>query len=280
MSDGPIVVTNDDGIDSPGIRALVDALAPLGEVVVVAPASNQSAVGRSIEARAAIDPHPRGYAIEGSPATCVVAAATALDLDPSMVVSGINKGANLGAPMLGRSGTIGAAVEAAYLGLPSIAVSAYVPFERIQGDFHDFAPTPDEFEPAAAVAAHLAESIDSAGSADGVDYYNVNAPLAEDLRAPVVEVTTPAPGYFTTAELDDEYVELRDEQFERLHHGDLESDADTDRGALTAGHISVSPLGLPATVPDSREREAISRRHFGDVPGRIDLTVSGEAAGR
>lgn len=279
MSDGPIVVTNDDGIDSPGLTALVEALEPLGEVIVVAPAGNQSAVGRSIDARAGIDTHPLGYTVEGSPATCVVTAATALDIDPAIVVSGINKGANLGAPMLGRSGTVGAAVEAAYLGLPAVAVSAYVPFERIQGDFHDFAPEVAEFEPAAATAHRLTQRLLEDGPLAGVDYFNVNAPLVDDLQDTRVEMTEPAPGYFTTATRDGDHVTLRDQQFEQLHTGELATDGGTDRGVLADGRISVTPLSLPASVPTTDDREAIAGELFDELPGDLEVDIGTTADG-
>lgn len=279
MTDGPIVVTNDDGIASPGLRALVEALEPLGEVIAVAPAGNQSAVGRSIDARAAIDTHPLGYAVEGSPATCVVTAATALDLEPAIVVSGINKGANLGAPMLGRSGTVGAAVEAAYLGLPAVAVSAYVPFERIQGDFHDFAPEVAEFEPAAATARRLSQGLLEDGPFAGVDYFNVNAPLVDDLQDPRIELTEPAPGYFTTATRDGDHVTLRDQQFEQLHTGELATDAGTDRGVLAAGRISVTPLSLPASVPLDDDRKAIASRLFDGQSAHLEVDIGSTADG-
>lgn len=271
MGEATIVVTNDDGIESHGLRRLVAALEPLGEVVAVAPAANQSAVGRSIEARATVESHPLGYAVHGSPATCVVAAATGLDLEPALVVSGVNKGANLGGPMLGRSGTVGAAVEAAYLGYPAIAVSTYVPFERLQGAFHEFTPDPAEYAPAASVAGHLAERLLEGVPLDGADYLNVNAPLAADLVEPVVHVTAPADGYHTVADRDGDQLSLRDRQFELIHTGDLDPSHDTDRGALAAGQISVSPLCLPEQVPTPERRSAIARGLFDEVPTHLSV---------
>lgn len=270
MSAGTIVVTNDDGIDSPGIRRLVESLDPLGEVIAVAPASNQSAVGRAIDASATIESHPFGYAIHGSPSTCVVTAATALDLDPVLVVSGVNKGANLGAPMLGRSGTIGAAIEAAYLDIPAIAVSAYVPFERIQGNFHEFQPEPDEFDPATDAAVVLAETLLTDGPVDGIDYFNINAPLTDDLRDPTIHVTAPAEGYHTEADRDGDQVMLVDRQFELLHAGELDPAEATDRAVLANGGISVSPLRLPTQSPGEDALMALEQRLFDDVAARLN----------
>lgn len=269
MADGTIVVTNDDGIESPGLKRLVEALEPLGEVIVVAPATNQSAVGRSIEATAEIEEHHLGYAVNGSPSTCVIAAETALDLNPDVVVSGINKGANLGATVLSRSGTVGAAIEAAYLDIPAIAVSGYVPFERIQGDFHEFTLDSEEYVPAAFVARRIASSLLQHGRLDGVDYLNVNSPLKSDLLKPEIQLTTPAPGYHTAAELEDEQLILRDRQFELLHTGDLVAEGTTDRSVLSDGYISVSPLALSEQVPSTRELESIGQALFGDGPWHI-----------
>lgn len=269
MSDATIVVTNDDGIESPGLHRLVSALEPLGEVVVVAPASNKSAVGRSIEATAEYEEHDLGYAVHGSPATCAVASVTAFDLDPDIIVSGINKGANLGAPVLARSGTIGAAIEAAYLGIPAIAVSAYVPFERIQGDFHEFSLEATEYAPAATTAQLLTDAVLDNGHRIEVDYFNVNAPLKSDLRGDELRFTVPAPGYHTNADRDDGQILLRDKQFELLHTGELNTTDGTDRSVLSEGYISISPLRLTEIASTAVDQEGIGRQLFGDGPWRL-----------
>ncbi|MEF8831842.1 MAG: 5'/3'-nucleotidase SurE, partial [Halobacteriales archaeon] len=105
MDDPVILLTNDDGIDSPGLGALYDALSEVGEVTAVAPADDHSAVGRSIEQSASVFEHELGYAVDGPPASCVVGGLEALLPDADLVVSGCNQGANLGAYVLGRSGT-------------------------------------------------------------------------------------------------------------------------------------------------------------------------------
>lgn len=268
MSDATIVVTNDDGIESPGLQRLVEQLSSVGEVTAVAPATNQSAVGRSIEATAEFEEHRLGYAVHGSPATCVLAA-SALDLEPDIVVSGINKGANLGAPMLGRSGTVGAAVEAAYLGYPSMAISTYIPFERIQGDFTEYSPEPAQYDPAATVATRLTEGILENGIPSAVDYLNVNAPLRGELQAPRVHMTAPADGYYTISERNGDQVILQDQQFELLHTGELATEGDTDRAVLSKGHISVTPMRLAEQVLLPSERVEIGQRLLGEVPWRL-----------
>jgi 5'-nucleotidase len=125
-----ILLTNDDGIYAPGIRALARPLETLGTVSIVAPESAQSASGHGITLHsplittpAVLDEQVRGIAVDGRPADCVKLAINQLLPErPDLVISGINFGANVGINVL-YSGTVAAAIEAAFLGVPSIAVS-------------------------------------------------------------------------------------------------------------------------------------------------------------
>lgn len=126
-----ILVTNDDGIEAPGIKCLAVSLKEIGDVVVVAPERERSAVGHAITMHkplraVTVDYYGtdvRAWAVNGTPSDCVKLGVEALlDKKPDMVVSGINKGPNLGTDVL-YSGTVSAAVEAAILGIPSIAIS-------------------------------------------------------------------------------------------------------------------------------------------------------------
>lgn len=121
------LVTNDDGIDSPGINALVDACASLGDVCVVAPTEEQSGVGHKLTTNRPIsyqEIRPRKYAVAGTPADCVRIAVLCLQTDVDWVLSGINIGANFGVDLY-SSGTVAAAREAAILGYPALAISQY-----------------------------------------------------------------------------------------------------------------------------------------------------------
>jgi 5'-nucleotidase len=133
-----ILVTNDDGVHSEGIRALADALAPLGEVTIVAPIQEASAIGHALTLRRPLRVDtiaPAIYAVDGTPTDCVNIAIThVLRAKPELIVSGINKGWNLGDDVT-YSGTVSGALEGALLGIPSIAVST----ERMGEEF-DFAP--------------------------------------------------------------------------------------------------------------------------------------------
>jgi len=125
-----ILVSNDDGIDSPGIFALARSLARIGDVVVVAPSTQQSAVGHAITVQVPLRTHRFyrngkmfGWAVDGTPADCVkLAVLSLLDRKPNLVVSGINHGMNTAINVI-YSGTVSAATEGSILGIPSIAVS-------------------------------------------------------------------------------------------------------------------------------------------------------------
>ncbi len=126
-----ILLTNDDGIYAPGLRALRKELQKIGEVVVVAPASEQSAVGHSITLLTPLivqevadeEGKPMGWAVEGRPADCVkLALLELLKEPPDLIVSGMNAGSNAGINVL-YSGTVAAAIEGAFYRHTSIAVS-------------------------------------------------------------------------------------------------------------------------------------------------------------
>lgn len=142
-----ILVTNDDGYASPGIQALAAELATLGQVTVVAPGTEASAVGHALTLRRPLrlDAISEGvFAVDGTPTDCVnVALAHVLDGPPDLVVSGINKGLNIGDDIT-YSGTVAGALEGALLGYQAIAVS----LEFVRGETQDFGP-----------AARIAESV-------------------------------------------------------------------------------------------------------------------------
>jgi len=173
-----ILITNDDGITAPGLTALYEIATKVagadGEVWTVAPAFEQSGVGHCISYSrpAMIVPHgERRFAVEGTPADCVLAGMfDAMDSPPDLVLSGVNKGNNSGENTL-YSGTIGAAMEAALQGVPAIALSQY------------FGPgnakLEDPFEVARAEGPALIQKLVKHGQWDEADYrlfYNVNFP--------------------------------------------------------------------------------------------------------
>jgi 5'-nucleotidase len=145
-----ILVTNDDGYRSEGIRALASALGPLGDVTIVAPVQEASAIGHALTLRRPLRVdkiEDRVFAVDGTPTDCINIAIThVLKGLPDLVVSGINKGWNLGDDVT-YSGTVAGALEAALLGISGIAVS----LRATSGDY--------DFGPSARVAAAMAEAI-------------------------------------------------------------------------------------------------------------------------
>lgn len=164
-----ILVTNDDGVRAPGLLALARALQPLGEVTIIAPMENQSGTGHSISLG-----HPiyaddvslpeglRAVGVTATPASCVkLALAALLPEPPALVVSGINRGYNLGMVEY-VSGTVGAAREAALAGVPAIAAS-------LASDGHP------HYEAAADMVRRVVEAVKARGLDPGV-FLNVNVP--------------------------------------------------------------------------------------------------------
>jgi len=279
-----ILLTNDDGIDAVGIRALADALAADYDVTVVAPATNQSGVGGARswwETTVEYTETDRGYAVEGTPADCVAVADVALGLDPDVVVSGCNHGPNIGAHILGQSGTVGAAMEASFLGIPAIAVSLYD-----RGNL----PVPptldaDDFAVAGEVVADLLDRTDDGVLPFGADVLNVNVPAADDEAAasPTYRLTEPARGFdvieFRPGEEgpegerpDEEDVpegwefnerrgemgmELRDRFWREFLRGDVADDPGSDRRAAVEGEVSISPLSSSRAVAGDRAGDLV-----------------------
>lgn len=123
-----IILTNDDGIDAPGLAALVQSVRPLGEIVIVAPQQALSGIAHRVTTRDPIRIHQLGagrYRIDGTPADCARIALKIIAPDADWLISGINAGANLGSDVY-NSGTVAAAREAAILGCRAIAVSQYI----------------------------------------------------------------------------------------------------------------------------------------------------------
>ncbi len=270
MSDGPqILLTNDDGIDAPGLHALFDELSSIGSVQVLAPADNRSAVGRSLTyGRTAGDDdelavgfedgefsspvphadHELGYAIDGTPCDCVIVGLGALDPKPDIVVSGCNPGANIGAYVLSRSGTVSAAMEAAFLDTPSIAVS--MDTLGYGGDL-----TPDSFAEPASLTADLVEYTLTHDVFDTVDYCNVNTPGPHRETAGI-DLTIPSTVYEMDGSIEDGEFQLHNRLWEQMANGSIPDEPGTDRRAILSDRTSISPLSVPYRATD---HEALDR---------------------
>ena len=259
MDDPTILLTNDDGIDAAGIRALYDALGEVGDVTAVAPADDQSAVGRALSYSVTVHEHETGYAIEGTPGDCVVAGLEALVPDADLVVAGCNEGANLGAHTLGRSGTVSAAVEATFFDVPAIAVSMYYPVEK-DISLAEVDPDPQLFAEAERVATYLADHAPGAGVFEQADYLNVNVPIPERATGKM-RVTRPSEVHMLEAKKDGVDIELTDPIWELMSGGEVPDPRGTDRREVLEGHTSVSPLTAPHTTEHHEALDALAETY-------------------
>jgi 5'-nucleotidase len=233
-----VLLTNDDGFDAPGLQAMIDAFRPFAEVHVVAPAGEQS--GKSHSITTTRDPIPAQarrqadgavwYAVDAPPATCTrVALENLLPRRPDVVISGTNRGENLGIVVY-YSGTLGGAREAAFLGIPAIAVS-------MRGDdVRDYAA-------AAAFTRQLVEQLHGSGMLRPGLFLNVNVPAGERKGVEVARLSmTPTLDRF----------EQRRSPRGRLYFWSAwrpldDDEPGTDVHAFERGYITVTPMRLDVT---------------------------------
>jgi len=237
-----ILLTNDDGIHSAGLQALADEMQSLGRVVIVAPDRERSAVGHALTLHAPLRAEEiltDRWAVSGTPTDAVSLGIHGLLKEkPALVVSGINKGANMGDDLT-YSGTVAAAMEATLMGVPAIAISlASKEFSY------------DNFRSAAAVARQMAETVLEHGlPAD--TFINVNVPDSAPLG---IRLTRQGKRVYGDA-----VVQNRDPRGRtyywigagELSFQDLEG---TDFHAVQKGYVSVTPLHLDLTNYAAMER--------------------------
>lgn len=235
-----ILLTNDDGIYAPGLRAMYHELKRLGEVRLVAPATEQSGVGHSITyltpliVKEVFDGEQRwGWAVEGSPADCVkIGICEFCPRKPDLVVSGINSGLNAGINVL-YSGTVAAAIEGAFFGVTSVAVS-------LEYDEHA------QFHTAARLATQIIEQILSQKGSQP-QLYNLNLPTAAVTGAPEVRTVPMALNQYG------DRFEKRIDPWGREYYWTasgrpaLPAGEETDLSVLMEGKISLTPLHYDMT---------------------------------
>ena len=244
-----ILVTNDDGISSPGLYALKQALDGHGKVAVIAPSSNHSASGRRITIGESLEVDEvgfadgaTGYSVSGTPVDCVrLAALGFLDWEPDIVVSGINLGHNLG-DAITYSGTVAAAFEGILLGLPAIAVSIEA------GESYNF-------EPVAAFAAGLAAKI-TGGGIPGDVLLNINSPNLPAGEIKGAEVTRLGKRIYRDQLVDETDGNGPGTRKRYYIYGDDPSyheEEGTDFHAISEKKISVTPIHFALTNLDGME---------------------------
>ncbi len=237
-----ILVTNDDGVHSEGIVALAAALAPLGDVTVVAPAGESSAIGHALTLTRPLRLQllrEGVYSVDGTPTDCVTLAFLKLfDREPDLVVSGINTGYNLGDDVT-YSGTVAGALEAILLGVPGIAVSL------CRQRHYDFTQ-------AAWAARTVAEHVLAQGLPPRT-LLNVNVPR-EPARGMKVTVQARRRWYPDVLEAEDP----RGRPYFWIKEGraDWEPDEHSDYQAVRDGWISVTPLQPDLTCRETMKQLA------------------------
>ena len=238
-----ILLTNDDGVYAPGLRALRKELLKLGEVTVVAPATEQSAAGHSITlltpllVQEILDETNQfmGWAVEGRPADCVKLALLELLPDPpDLLVSGLNAGSNAGINVL-YSGTVAAAIEGAFFHQTSIAVS--LEYTKLK---------PLDFPRAADLARQIIEQIMAHKPATG-SLFNVNIPSFD--KGPIRGIRTVPQNVAPYRETFDRRVDPRGRVYFWTNPGlgCPEPHPDTDVTAMGEGYITVTPLQFNLT---------------------------------
>jgi 5'-nucleotidase len=254
MESALLLVTNDDGVLAPGIKTLTAALSSLGTVHVVAPDREVSACAQSLTLK-----HPlrveqveeRVHAVDGTPADCVnLAIAKLLPRRPDLIVSGINRGANLGEDVF-YSGTVGGAREGTFFGVPSIALSLAVRSSQV------------DFAPAADFAVRLAAMVIEKGLPERT-LLNVNIPAGEP-RGAVMTVQGRREHEGTILE----GLDPRRRTYYWIEEGvdHWLSDELSDIHAVQQGLISITPLQTDTThhavLPAFRAWEAALRNGHG-----------------
>jgi 5'-nucleotidase len=241
-----ILLTNDDGIYAPGLRALRTELQKLGTVTVVAPATEQSAAGHSITLHTPLvvqevreeTGHRLGWAVEGRPADCVkLALLELLPEPPDLLVSGMNAGSNAGINVL-YSGTVAAAVEGAFFHRMSIAVSL---------DYTK--PKPHDFPTAANYARQIIEQILAQQPPGHHWLYNVNLPNLE--LGPLKGVRVVPQNFVPYTERYDRRIDPRGRTYywTSPDYGCPDPHPDSDETALRDGYATVTPLQFNLTHP-------------------------------
>ena len=234
-----ILVTNDDGIFAPGIYALWEAMAEIGDVTVVAPDTEKSAVGHAITITDPIRVQQihrkngfEGFAVKGTPADCVkIAGRSLMNTPPDIVVSGINSGANVGSNII-YSGTVSAATEGTIIGIPSIAIS----LNSIKGG---------DMTASQKVAKTVVNKVLENGLPKGI-LLNVNVPNLQEKSIKGYRITRQGRLVFK------DRFEKREDPRGKFYYwmkGEIinDTDSDTDGYAIQNDYISITPIHYQLT---------------------------------
>jgi 5'-nucleotidase len=231
-----ILLSNDDGFLAPGLKVLAEALSPLAEITVVAPERDRSGASNSLTLTLPIRAYtePNGFIrVDGTPTDCVHLAITGLlDEEPDMVIAGINSGANMGDDVL-YSGTVAAATEGRFLGLPAMAISMAS---------HD----PRHYETGARVAREMVQHLQQ-------------EPLAADT---ILNINIP----------DQPYGELRGYRATRLGHRHKAEPVERSTDPRGRTIYWVGPAGAEQDAGPGTDFHALREGYVSVTPLQVDLT--------
>lgn len=231
-----ILITNDDGIRAPGLKAVAESLSAIGKVTVVAPEIEQSASSHSITLNRPLRINDYGegmFSVTGSPADCVIMAVYRIMKDkPDVVVSGINHGPNMGEDVI-YSGTVGAAIEGYILGIDSLAVSVT-------------SWNPKSFDGAASITAYLVSEL-VARKTEKKILLNINIPPVPEPDLKGIEITKLGSRVYN--DLIVEKIDPRGGSYYWIGGADpgWKDEEKTDFHAVKSGFASVTPLSISMT---------------------------------
>ena len=228
-----ILLVNDDGIESPGLKLLAQTMKETGKVFVVAPHTQQSAIGHGITIHEPFRVHHRNelfegidaWSLEAKPADCVKFALYALELPIDLVVSGINDGPNLGTDII-YSGTLAGASEGIICGIPAIAVSS-------------------DFSGLDSVKPHLKKILDRVLDAEMIDnkrVININFPQKEFSKIKGVKITEMGERPFNH-----QFIEEDGKYWAKGNWDYVKNGSETDVWAWENGYVSISPIQINRT---------------------------------
>lgn len=238
-----ILISNDDGVDALGLEVLANELSRIGKVTVVAPSDEKSTTGHSLTIHKPLRIRQRSngfYSVSGSPADCVyLGVREILSRKPDWVISGINRGANLGQDVF-YSGTVSAAREAAIMGLPAMAVSLAIDFKKSyrEKDFH--------YSSAARLIRQLMSSWEDLTLPHGT-LLNVNVPDRPFEKIKGLSITRQGFRHYGGTVLKRRDHRGRDYFWVGGQYRGFAGDEDSDCVAVDQGFASVTPLKLDTT---------------------------------
>ncbi|MHA1833819.1 MAG: 5'/3'-nucleotidase SurE [Candidatus Baldrarchaeia archaeon] len=259
-----MILTNDDGIRSPGLLALYKELIKIVDVLVVAPESQKSGAGKSLTFHKPIrvceftlEKNFKGYAVSGTPADAILFGLSELcSKPPDLVISGINIGLNIGMQSILTSGTLGGVLEAAIYGIPSIAFS----FEMNMSQWFAVPETlsQEQFKTVSKRAKEIVSEIIEKGMPEGVDLLNVNFPSNTDKNTPI-KITRPCRSRYVNRY--EQRVDPFGIPYYWIYGTENDStDPETDLYAIKVERaISITPISLQLTSKDLMKKTQV---HF------------------